>query len=313
MAAINAHLRARKAWALVIRQHGVIARFQLLALGFTDAAIKHRVAIGRLHPLYPGVYAVGRARLTREGEWMAAVLACRPRAVLSHESAAALWGIRGEPSRQAHVSVPVGTGHRRQGIVAHRRSSLPDRDVTRRKNIPVTKPVLTLIDLATCVPAGPLEAAINEADKLELVSPPRLRKELDARPGQRGVGALKAILDRASFVLTESELERRFLPIAARAGLPRPQTQRHVNGFRVDFYWPDLGLVVETDGLRYHRTAEKQLKDRIRDQAHTAAGLTHLRFPHWQVRHDPVHVEGTLNPVARRLAGDGGASAARDS
>jgi predicted transcriptional regulator of viral defense system len=235
MATINAHLRARNAWALVIRQHGVIARFQLLPLGFSDAAIKHRVAAGRLHPLYPGVYAVGRAKLTREGEWMAAVLACRPRAVLSHESAAALWGIRGERSRQIHVSVPVGTGHRRRGIAAHRRSSLPDQDTTRHKSIPVTKPVRTLIDLATCLPAGPLEAAINEADKLDLVSPPSLREALDARAGQRGVGALRAILDRATFVLTESELERRFLPIAARAGLPRPRTQEKVNGFRVDF------------------------------------------------------------------------------
>jgi hypothetical protein len=125
---------------------------------------------------------------------------------------------------------------------------------------------------------------------------------LDARKGQRGTGPLGAILDRSTFVLTDTELERYFLPIAARAGLAPPLTQKHVNGFRVDFYWPDLGLVVETDGLRYHRTAEQQFKDRLRDQAHTAAGLTPLRFTHWQVRYDPAHIEGTLSAVAHRLA-----------
>jgi very-short-patch-repair endonuclease len=171
-----------------------------------------------------------------------------------------------------------------------------------RDRIPVTSPVLTLIDLATRIPAGPLEAAINEADKLDLVSPPSLRTELDRRRGQRGVRALKAILDRATFVLTESELERRFVPVAARAGLPRPETQRRIGGFRVDFYWPALRLVVETDGLRYHRTAEQQAKDLVRDQAHTAAGRTPLRFTHWQVRFDPGHVEQTLRTVAGRLA-----------
>jgi hypothetical protein len=232
---------------------------------------------------------------------MAAVLACAPVAVLSHQSAAALWGIHNERRGDIHVSVPRWTGHRQAGILAHRRKTLRTKDVTRRHNIPVTAPILTLIDLATCIPAGPLEAAINEADKLDRVDPLTLRLALDQHRGRRGTRPLRAILDRGTFVLTDSQLERYFLPIAARAGLPVPQTQRHVNGFRVDFYWPDLGLVVETDGLRYHRTAQEQARDRLRDQAHTAAGLTHLRFPHWQVRHDPKHVERTLRTVARRL------------
>jgi hypothetical protein len=280
-------------------QHGVIALFQLLALGYTMDAVRHRLAKGRLHVVYPGVYAVGRRDLTRRGQWMAAVLACAPNAALSHASAAALWGIRRERGTDAHVSVPTGTGHRQHGIVAHRRATLRTQDLTRRENIPVTTPILTLIDLATQLPAGPLEAAINEADKLDLVTPMELREGIEARRGQRGVGAIRAILDRGTFALTESGLERRFLPIAARAGLPAPQTQRVVNGFRVDFFWPELGLVVETDGLRYHRTAEQQARDRVRDQAHTAAGLTQLRFTHWQVRYASAYVQGTLRAVAR--------------
>lgn len=106
-------------------------------------------------------------------------------------------------------------------------------------------------------------------------------------------------MDKATFVLTDSELERYFLPIARRAGLGRPLTQARVNGFDVDFYWPELGLVVETDGLRYHRTPSQQARDRVRDQTHTAAGLVPLRFTHWQVRHERRRVQETLEAVAR--------------
>ena len=113
------------------------------------------------------------------------------------------------------------------------------------------------------------------------------------------MGILRAILERSTFVLTESELERRFLPIAARAGLSPPLTQQRVNGFKVDFYWPDLGLIVETDGLRYHRTPQQQPWDHHRDHTHVAAGLTPLRFTHWQVRYDPAHVLRTLSAVMR--------------
>ena len=166
--------------------------------------------------------------------------------------------------------------------------------MTRRDNIPVTTPVRTLIDLGTRLRPYALEAAINEADKLDLIDPVALGAALQDRRGQRGVRPLREILERGEFVLTDSELERRFLPIARRAGLGTPLTQEWVNGFRVDFHWPNLGLVVETDGLRYHRTPGEQARDRLRDQAHVAAGMTALRFTHWQVRYDPKQVERTL-------------------
>jgi very-short-patch-repair endonuclease len=292
--------RARAAWALARSQHGAIALFQLSALGYTRRAIEHRLAIGRLHPVYRGVYAIGRPDVNRKGRWMAALLACRLEAVLSHHSAAALWGIRADGGAPPHVTTSRAHDHRQPGIVAHRSRTLGDEDVTRREDIPLTTPLRTLVDLGTQLPFHALEAAINEADKLDLIDPVALRAALDERKGQRGVRPLRDILDRGEFVLTDSELERRFLPIARRAGLAKPLTQRWVNGCRVDFYWPDLGLVVETDGLRYHRTPSQQTKDRVRDQAHVAAGLTPLRFTHWQVRYDPTHVERTLQSAARR-------------
>jgi very-short-patch-repair endonuclease len=105
-------------------------------------------------------------------------------------------------------------------------------------------------------------------------------------------------MDRRTFTLTDSELERRFLQLVRKAGLPQPLTQQRVNGYLVDFYWPELKLVVETDGLRYHRTATQQSRDRERDQAHVAAGLIALRFTHAQVRYDPARVVETLRAVA---------------
>ncbi len=116
-----------------------------------------------------------------------------------------------------------------------------------------------------------------------------------------GVPALRAVLDRHTFRLTDSELERRFLRLVRQAGLPEPLTQQWVNGYRVDFYWPQLGLIVETDGLRYHRTATQQSKDRVRDQVHVAAGLTVLRFTHAQVMFEPDAVLSTFRAVADRI------------
>ncbi len=142
---------------------------------------------------------------------------------------------------------------------------------------------------------------MNEADKRDLVDPETLRSTLEEMKGQHGVAALRRVLDPRTFVLTDSELERRFIPIARAAGLSAPETGRMLNGFRVDFYWPELGLVVETDGLRYHRTPAQQTRDRRRDQVHTASGLTALRFTHAQVRFERAHVRTTLRQVARRL------------
>lgn len=294
---------AKGPWGLVRAQHGVISRGQLLAFGIDSHGIQRRLDRGRLHRVWRGVYAVGRPELTMSGRWMAAVLACGPEAVLSHTSAGGIWAIHTGTESPIHVTVPATTTRVHPGIRVHRRARLASPDTSRCMGVPVTSPARTLVDLGTCLSPRQLEAAINEADKRSLVSPETLRSKIAKDPRLRGAGALRRILDRADFVLTDSELERRFLPLARRAGLPTPQTGRYVNGFKADFYWPDLGLIVETDGLRYHRTAAQQVRDTLRDQVHTAAGLTTLRYAHWQIRYDGVHVLETLSAVARRCGG----------
>lgn len=230
---------------------------------------------------------------------MAAVLACGDGAVISHSSAAALWRIGFEQRGLVEVSLPSPSRRRRPGLRIHRRPSLnPKRNTTTRHGIPVTTPVQTLIDMALRLDRRGIERMVNEADKYDLVHPPELREALEQRQGEPGVARLRTILDRRTFRLTKEELERRFLPLARKAGLSVPLTGQWINDFEVDFYWPDLGLVVETDGLRYHRTPAEQARDRLRDQAHTAAGLTQLRFTHEQVCYEPDHVVRILAATA---------------
>ena len=286
-------------WALVHAQHGVVSRRQLLDFGLSPDAIKHRVTIGKLHAVARGVYAVGRPELTRHGRWMAAILSCGPFACLSHFSAAALWGLIDRERGLIEISLPQNLRRTRPGVVIHRRASLL---VATRERIPVTDVVTTIVDIAPHLTRNELEAVIREADKRGYVDPDQLRAELDALSRRPGIRKARTTLDRRTFRLTDSELERRYLPISDRAGLRRPLTQQIVNGERVDFHYPDLHLVVETDGLRYHRTPQQQAKDLVRDQKHLAAGCTPLRFTHEQIRYEPAYVEATLRQVARRLA-----------
>src|SRR4051795_3035415 len=228
---------------LVARQHGVVARRQLLERGLNDDGINHRVAKKRLHPIFAGVYAVGRPELSRYGMWMAAVLASGPFAVLSHDSAAALWGIW-RYVRELFVSVPANSNPRNPGIRVHRRAHI---DATTHHGIPVTTPTATLIDLAANHPRNEVEAALNEADLRGLIKLEALRAELDTTARRPGLAKLKITIDRLTFTFTRSQLERCFLPIARRACLPRPLTRVYVNGYEVDFFFPDYGLVIETD------------------------------------------------------------------
>jgi very-short-patch-repair endonuclease len=290
--------RSAEAWRLATRQHGILTRKNLLELGYGPRSIEHRLRSGRLHPVYRGVYAVGRPEVSHEGRWMATVLACGRSALLSHRSAAALWGFAKEHADYVEISVRRQSQPRLSGLRAHRRPSLPAADVTARRGIPLTTPVRTFLDLVSVMGPRDLERAINEADKRDVVDADALRHALDERGGEPGVRPLRRILDKHTFRLSDDELERLFRPLAADAGLPVPLTKQMVDGFEVDFFWPDLGLVVETDGWRYHRTPSAQARDALRFQTHTAAGFTPLRFSHYQVKYEPTHVLDILRRTA---------------
>jgi very-short-patch-repair endonuclease len=222
--------------------------------------------------------------------------------VLSHDSAAALFVIGAQPVSGFEVATIFDAGRHVPGIKLHRRPALWPDSVGHYEGIPVTSPAQTLIDLATRHDRAVMERSINEADGLGLIRTDDLRKALDDHHGERGVARLRAILDRRTFRYTRSELEGAFLPLARAADLPLPRTSLYVNGHEVDFHFPSLGLVVEADSLTYHRTPAQQTKDRERDQDHSAAGFTSLRFTHAQIKYEPDHVVRTLRATASQLA-----------
>jgi hypothetical protein len=293
--------RSRRAWELAGKQHGIVTRQQLLGLGFGSRSIEHRVANGRLHPVMHGVYSVGWPTLTPRRRWMAAVLACGDGAILSHRSAAALWGIARERTGCIDVSVRRRAELRRPGLQVRSRPTLRHEDVVIKDHIPVTAVIRTLVDLAAELDPVGVERAVNEADKRDLTDPETLRAALDRYEGEPGAPRLRKLLDKLTFRLSDSDLEIFFRPIAVEAGLAIPLSKQIVNGWEVDFYWPDLGLVIETDGLRYHRTASSQARDVRRDRAHALAGMIPLRFAHYEVKYEPAMVRRELQRAAEML------------
>jgi very-short-patch-repair endonuclease len=292
MATPNVQSRSRQVRARARRDHDVVSRAELLSFGYTPEAIRQRLRTGRLHRQAPGVYSVGTPNLTKHGRLMVAIKACGEGAVLSDLSAAVLWGIwRREPDRIT-VTVPPHRNPRARAT-AIRRRRLGDDEVTRHWGLPITKPLRTLIDLAAARTRTETERAINEADARNLLRADTLREAIAGR-SEPGVPLIRDILDRDAFVLTDTTLEQLFVPLARRAGLPRPESQVMVNGHRVDFYFRDLDLVVEADSLRYHRTQFEQRKDKLRHQAHAAAGTTCLPFTHFQIAHEGDYVVATL-------------------
>ncbi len=225
---------------------------------------------------------------------MAAVLAGGEGAALSHRSAAALWEIGDKDNGMINVSVRRRCELRRPGVRFHGRPQLMAKNILRHDDIPLTSPSQTLVDLATELDSVPLDRAVNDADKRGLIDPETLRGQLSQFGGQPGVRPLRLLLDKLFFRLSDSDLEIYFRRIVRAARLPMPLSKQRVNKFEVDFYWPHLGLVVETDGLRYHRTPSAQTRDARRDRAHIMAGMTPLRFTHYEVRYEPARVRDAL-------------------
>jgi len=290
-------------WGLAERQHGVVSRAQLLERGYSREAIDHRRERGRLHLKARGVYAVGRPGISRHGQMMVAILACGPDALISHETAAELWRLRRPVAGPIEVSVPRGRRVRRSGMLVHRRAILGFGAEDEHELVPVTSVTLVLVDLAARLSRRHLEAAVNMADSLDLLDAEHLRSSLEEYPRVRGVVPLRRLLDREAFRLTDSELERMFRQLVNEMGLPTPITQKHTDGFRVDFVWPEVGLVVETDSLRYHRTAISQRRDAARDHAHLFADRESVRFTHYQVAYEKAHVRRAMRKAwAKALA-----------
>jgi len=278
-------------------QHGVVSLGQLRRAGLASGAINARARSGRLHRLHTGVFAVGHRRLSREGRWMAAVLALGDGAVLSHVSAAALWGLRASRAAAIHVTVPTNAGlGSRDGIVVHRSLTLGAAEITRHDGIAVTSPARTLVDLAGMLTPGPLERAVERSLALRSFDLHAVQAAIEANPSRPGAktlaGIVAAVHDEPP--LTRSELEALMRDLCDANAIRRPEVNVRVEGSEVDFFWRAERLIVETDGHETHGTRAAFERDRAKDARLTALGYRVVRFTYRQLVYERPLVVATL-------------------
>ena len=299
---------------LAAAQHSVVGWAQLVEIGIRGAALGRRLERGRLYRVHRGVYAVGNPRLTREGRWLAAVLAAGPGAVLSHLDAAVLWGIHDRTSARIHVTSPRRTGAASRAIRLHRARRLDTEDITVRDAIPVTTVARTSVDLTDVVGRERLSRILREAAYQRLLDLDALDATIARAHGRRRVSILvSAVQEHRPGTVLRSELEHRFLELCRTHGLPAPESNVRIEidarRYELDCFWPEQGVVVELDGAAAHATARAFEADRARDAALVAAGLTPLRYTWRRLERDERRVVAELAAV---LAPHPGARSSRD-
>ena len=290
----------REIAAFAGEQHGVLAHRELLALGLKRQAIAYRLERGRLHELHRGVYAVGHRVVSTDGVRMAAVLAGGPGAVLSHRSAAAMWGIRAD-SRPI-VEITVSCSRRdRPGIRQHR-SELARHEVTVVRGIPLTTLARTLLDLAAVVNRRQVERAVRQAEYQRILDLREVTALLTQHSRRPGSGTLRAVVEEGTDMrISRSELEERFMDFLANAVLPSPEVNAalELNGtwIEVDCLWRAERIVVELDGRQAHGTCTAFERDRRRDRALSVAGWRPVRVTWRQLHAEAQELEHDLRTL----------------
>jgi len=276
-------------------QRGVVTRDQCLAAGLTRSAIRTRLAAGRLHVIHRGVYAVGRPSLEALGREWAAALYLNAHGVLSHASAAALWGLSAREPAEVTLTVVGRDVRSRPGLRVHRALELDRRDLRNRHGLPVTSPSRTIVDLAAETPLDELESLLAEATVRRLVTPSELAAAAGRVPGHRGMAKIHALVSAEEDpALTRSKAERRLLALIRAAGLPAPLVNQPFLGYQLDMRWPAQKLVIEFDGFRFHGHRVAFERDRRRDQMLVAAGYRVMRVTWRQLEQEPLAVLARL-------------------
>ncbi|HET7589704.1 MAG TPA: type IV toxin-antitoxin system AbiEi family antitoxin domain-containing protein [Solirubrobacterales bacterium] len=289
----------RELSALARHQHGLVGRRQLLACGWSGTAIDKRIRSGRLHRVHPGVYCVGHRLLSRQGRWTAAVLASGPEALLSHRSAAALWGLRGHPGGAIHVTAPRKSTSTQR--IRRHFSIVPHDERGVQEGIPATSVHRTIFDLAATEPVEAVAAMIREAEYLGRCQRLSLPDLLERHPGRRGSRRLRLALRRIGEEPAgrkRSRLEERFAPFLRRYRLPLPRFNDWIllgpKRFQVDCHWPGHRLIVELDGWEGHSSRSAFQEDRARDRALRVVDYSVIRLTWSQLEAEAEAVASDL-------------------
>lgn len=284
-------------------QDDVITRRQLLEAGVGARVITARVKEGWLTRLHRGVYLIGAGPPGPRAKARAAALACGGGAVLSHRSAAELWGMLPDGDGPVDVTMPARNPGARPGISLHRTNVQPI-DLVEVRGLLLTRPARTLCDLAWVAERGELLRALAEARVLGLpVADSTLQDAIARAEGGRGAMALAGVLALAAAGgATRSDVERTLLGLIETAELPAPRVGARVCGFTVDFLWPRERLVVEVDGYAFHGQRGAFERDRRRDQVLIAAGYRVLRVTWRQLEHTPMAVAARIAQALAQAA-----------
>jgi very-short-patch-repair endonuclease len=284
------------------RQYGLVSLDQLAGVGIGRTAISIRLHTGRLHQVHAGVYSVGHKLLTRQGRWMAAVLATGPDAVLSHWSAAALWMIR--PNSRSPVDVTTPHKSRTWDGIKRHHKALPSDELTVHEGIPVTSVPRTIFDLAATEDVDTVAATLRESEHLNLWDRLSLPDLIDRYRGRRGVNRVRLALQRVSEEPSgrkRSKLEERFAPFLRRHHLPIPRFNDWIllgaKRYQVDCHWPGTNQIVELDGWEGHGTRSAFQDDRERDRRLKVAGYSVTRITWNQLRDEPEAIASDLRAL----------------
>lgn len=247
---------------------------------------------GALTRRYRGVYSIGPGPLTREAEFLAAVLAGGDGSVLARLASGELWQAW---RYRAPISIIVPSRRTIPGVEVHRCASLDPRDVTVHRGIPVTTPARMLVDCTDELIAEELTNVIHELAFRRRFSIPATREAMARANGRRKLARLDEAIELwlAGSAGIKSRLERAFLQHVVDAGLAKPIPNIHVAGAQVDGYWPDLRLVVEIDGPNHTRPPSLRA-DGSRDRLLAEEQITVLRFSEFEVERRPGDVVAAL-------------------
>lgn len=265
----------------------MVARPQLRGLGLDDDRIDRALSAGRLHRVHQGVYAVGHSRLSHLGRWSAAVLACGHEAALGYRSAAALLELRSSSATRTEVVLASRSRRAHRDVRVYCHAGLQPDELTVRDGIPVTTVARTLLDLASVVSPHQLRRAVSQAEVLGVFDLAAVQTLLDRHPRHRGARALRDVLrswDEPD--LLRSPLERAFLELCARHGLPKPVMNGTALGMEIDAQFPDHEVAVELDGARFHRGVLKREDDYAKRARIEAEGWRFVAFTYRQVTDD---------------------------
>jgi very-short-patch-repair endonuclease len=268
------------------RQDNVISGEQLLTAGLGRGAIAHRVKTGVWQWLHRNIYLLGPAPPSPMARARAAAMACGAGAVVSHRSAAEMFGLLPQNGGDVHVTVAGRNVAPRDGVRRHRVSAFARGEVTKMRGIPLTSVARTICDLAATELFRVVEAAFQEALYRDIVSPDRLAQVLAREPRRKGAPVIRALLEDPR--MTRSERERALVRLIDQAQLPRPLTNVRLHGYLADAYWPAEGLVIEFDGWQGHGHRNAFERDRKRDQVMLANGLRPMRVTDRHLRQESV-------------------------